>query len=38
MYGSIREDTDKQTLQQPSEGVDAEQQLHQQGRQLRDYR
>lgn len=38
MYGSIREDTDTQALQQPPEGVDAEQEQHQQGWQLRDYR
>lgn len=38
MYGSIREDADTQALLQPPEGVDAEQQLHQQGWQLWDYR
>lgn len=38
MYDSIREDTDKQALQQPPERMNAEQHLHQQSRQLWDYR
>lgn len=37
MHGPIRENTDKQALQQPPEGVDAEQQLYQDRRQLWDY-
>lgn len=38
MYDSIREDTDTQALQQPPEGMNAEQQLQQQSWQLWDYR
>lgn len=38
MDDPIRENTDKQTLQQPSEGVGTEQQLHQNSGQLWDYR
>lgn len=38
MYDSIREDTDKQALQQPPERMNAEQHLHQQSWQLWDYR
>lgn len=38
MQDSIRENTDKQALQQPPEGVETEQQLHQHSRQLWDYK